>query len=90
MACKKLKTLFIHSGTHDLSNDMNSIKKLKKKMVQSINELDFSEEIQIIFSGIIDPKYSNFTSKIEKCNTILQSYCKSKGFVFTNNSQLDS
>ena len=60
IAYKKLKILFIHSGTHDLPNDMDTIKKLKKKMVQSINELEFSEEIQIDFSGIINPKDNNF------------------------------
>ena len=74
---------------NDLPNDMNTIKKVKK-VVQSIRETHVNQEIQIAFSGIFNREDNDFAEKIEKRNNKLESYCKSKGFVFMNNSKLDS
>ena len=81
--------LVIHTETKDLTKDMNTIKKVKK-VTQSIREINFSQEIQIAFSGIINPVDNNFAEKIDERNTKLESYCKSKGFVFIKNLKLDS
>ena len=89
IAPKKPKMLVIHTGTNDLPDDMNTIKKVKK-VVQSIREIDVNQEIQVAFSGTINREDNNFAEKIEERNTKLESYSKSKGFVFVNNSKLDS
>ena len=79
----------IHTGANDLPDDMNTIKKVKK-VVQSIPEIDVNQEIQVAFYGIINREDYNFVEKIEKRNTKLESYCKSKVFFFIINSKLDS
>ena len=66
---------------NDLPDDMNTIKKVKK-VVQSIRETDVNQEIQVAFFGIINREDNNFAEKIEKHNNKLESYCKSKGFIF--------
>ena len=66
---------------NDLPDDMNTTKKVKK-VVQSIRETDVNQEIQVAFFGIINREDNNFAEKIEKHNTKLESYCKSKGFIF--------
>ena len=81
--------LVIHIETKDLTKDMNTTKKVKK-VIESIREIDFNQEIQIAFSGIINPVDNNFAEKIEERNTKLESYCKSKDFVFIKNLKLDS
>ena len=43
---------------------------------------DVNQEIQIAFSGIADREDNNFAENIEECNTKVESYCKSKGFIF--------
>ena len=66
---------------NDLPDDMNTTKKVKK-VVQTIRETDVNQEIQVAFFGIINREDNNFAEKIEKHNTKLESYCKSKGFIF--------
>ena len=66
---------------NDLPDDMNTTKKVKK-VVQSIRETDVNQKIQVAFFGIINREDNNFAEKIEKHNTKLESYCKSKGFIF--------
>ena len=80
--------LIIHTGTNDLPDDMNTIKKLKK-VVHSIHEIELLLLLKY-YSGIINREDNNFAEKIKDRNTKLESYCKSKGFVFINNSKLDS
>ena len=89
IAWTKPKMLVIHTGTNDLLNDMNTIKKVKK-VIQSIGKIDIQQKIQIAFSGIINWEDNNFAGKIEERKTKLGRYCKSKGFIFINNSKLDS
>ena len=86
IACRKTKMLIIHTGTNDLLDDMNTIKKLKKV----IHEIDVKQEIKVAFSGFAIPEDNNFVEKMKDRNTKLESYCKSKGFVFINNSKLNS
>ena len=59
-------------------------------MVQSIREINVNQKIEIAFSGIINWEDNKFAEKIEERNTWLESYGKSKGFVYINNSKLDS
>ena len=67
---------------------MNTIKKVKI-VVQSIREINVNQKIEIAFSGIINWEDNKFAEKIEERNTWLESYGKSKGFVYINNSKLD-
>ena len=86
---KKPKMLIIHTGTNDLPDDMNTIKKVKK-VVKSIREIHVNQEIEVAFSCIINREDNNFAEKIKNRNTKLESHCKSKGFVFINNLKWDS
>ena len=89
IVCKKPKMLIIHTRTNDLPDNMNTIMKLKK-VVQSIHEIDVNQEIKVAFSCIINREDNKFAEKIKDRNTKLESYCKSKGFVFVNNLKLDT
>ena len=60
--------MVVHIGANDLPNDMNTIKKVKKK-VQSIREIDVNQEMQIALSGIINRKDNNFAENIKERNT---------------------
>ena len=73
--------LIIRTGTNDLPDDMNTIKKVKK-VVQSIREIHVNQEIEVAFSCIINREDNNFAEKIKDRNT--------KDFVFINNSKLNS
>ena len=81
--------LVIHIKASDLPDGINTIKQVKK-VEQSICEIDVNQEIQVPFSGVVNREDNNFAEKIEERNTKLESYCKSKGSVFINNSKLDS
>ena len=73
--------LIIRTGTSDLPDDMNTIKKVKK-VVQSIREIHVNQEIEVAFSCIINREDNNFAEKIKDRNT--------KDFAFINNSKLNS
>ena len=42
------------------------------KVIQSIREIDFNQEIQIAFSGIVNREDNNFAENIEERNTKLE------------------
>ena len=60
--------MVIFTGTKDLPNDLNTIKK-DNKVIQSIREIDFNQEIQIASSGIVNREDNNFAENIEERNT---------------------
>ena len=45
-------TLIIHTGTNDLTNGVNTMKKVRK-LVKVVHEIDESENIKIVFSSVI-------------------------------------
>ena len=52
IARKKPDTLIIHTGTNDLSNGVNTMKKVRK-LVKVVCEIDESQKIKIGFSSVI-------------------------------------
>ena len=49
---RKPDTLIIHSGTNDLTDGVNTRKKVRK-LVKVVREIDESEKIEIGFSNVI-------------------------------------
>ena len=52
IAWRKPDTLIIHTGTSGLTNDANTMKKVRK-LVKVVREIDESEKIKISFSSVI-------------------------------------
>ena len=50
VARRKLDTLIIYTGTNDLINDINTMKKVRE-LVKVVCEIDESEKIKIGFSS---------------------------------------
>ena len=84
---KKPDYLLIHTGTNDLTNGVNTMKKVKK-LTKIIRELDKDEEIKLAFSSIIHRTDKDLTDEITEVNGKLERYCESKGFMFINNNNI--
>ena len=85
---RKPDYLLIHSGSNDLTKGVNTIKKVKK-LTKVIRELDTDEEIKLGFSSITCRKDRDLDDKIKEVNDKLEKYCKSKGFIFVDNKNID-
>ena len=57
IARRKPDTLIIHTGTNDLTNGVNAMKKVRK-LVKVVREIDESEKVKIVFPVL-------FTGKIK-------------------------
>lgn len=84
---KKPDYLFIHTGTNDLTNGVNTMKKVKK-LTKIIRELDSEEEIKLGFSSIIGRADRDLADQISEVNGKLERYCNSKGFIFIDNKHI--
>ena len=78
----------IHTGTNDLQNNCNIVKKAKK-LVSAVKEVDKDNSIKIAFSSIINREDEDFKDKINDVNNKLKSYCNSAGMDFIDNSNID-
>ena len=78
----------IHTGTNDLQNNCNIVKKAKK-LVSAVKEVDKDNSIKIAFSGIINREDENFKDKNNYVNNKLKNYCNSAGMGFIDNSNID-
>ena len=83
-ARRKPDTLIIHTGTNDLTNSVNTMKKVRK-LVKVVREIDESEEIKVGFSSIIFRKDKDLEDKRNEVNMKLKKYCEGKGFTFIEN-----
>ena len=79
----------IHTGTNDLQNNCNIVKKAKK-LVSAVKEVDKDNSIKIAFSSIINREDEDFKDKIMDVNNKLKNYCNSAGMDFIDNSNIDS
>ena len=64
----------IHTGTNDLRNNCNIVKKAKK-LISAVNEGDKDKFIEIAFSSIINREDEDFKDKIMDVNNNLKNYC---------------
>ena len=78
--------MIIHTGTNDLTNGVNAMKKVIK-LVKVVREIDKSEKIKIGFSSVFYRK--DLEDEGNEVNVKLKRYCKSEGFVFIENANID-
>ena len=87
IARRKPDTLIIHTGTNDLTNGVNTMKKVRK-LVKVVREIDESEKIKIGFSSVIYRKDKDLEDEQNEVNVKLKKYCEGKGFVFIENDNI--
>ena len=68
----------IHTGTNDLQNNCNIVKKAKK-LVSAVKEVDKDNSIKIAFSSIINREDEDFKDKINDVTNKHKNYCNSAG-----------
>ena len=79
---------FIHSGTNDLTKDMNTMSRVRK-VVAAVKKIDTEGKIKLGFSGIAARGDINKEEDIVITNNRLEKYCKGNEFFFINNSNID-
>ena len=67
IARRKPDTLIIHAGTNDLTNDVNTMKKVRK-LVKVVREIDEFEKIKIGFFGAIYRKDKDLEDERDEVN----------------------
>ena len=77
-----------HTGTNDLQNNCNIVKKTKK-LVSAVKEVDKDNFIKIAFSSIINGEDEDNKDKINDVNNKLKNYCNSAGMDFLDISNVD-
>ena len=85
---KKPDTIIFHTGTNDLTNGVNTMKKIRK-LVKVVREIDESEEIKIGFSSVIYRQDKDADDERKELNSKLKKYCEGKGFVFIENANIN-
>ena len=85
---RKSDILLIHSDTNDLTNNVNTIKKMRD-LVNGVRNQDRNEEIQVGFSSIIFRKEKELEKEINETNTKLRKYCEGKVLFFVDNSNIN-
>ena len=63
--------------------------KMVKKLVKVTEEIDSEKETEIMFSGLSQREDHDFRNQIEEIKEKLKRYCKSKGYRFVENSNID-
>ena len=79
----KGEAIIIHTGTNDITRDIYTMKFIRK-IVKSIR--DYSKNIQVSLSGIINGEDGNNNDKISEINTGMASYSEGQGLIFKNNN----
>ena len=80
--------VILHCGTNDISNEINTLKKLKK-LLKEIEGYDTHRQPQVVISSLIKRYDQDFNEDIKSINEKIQSLCKSKGLSFIDNSNID-
>ena len=81
---RKLDILIINAGTNDLTNGVNTMKKVRK-LVKVVCEIDESEKNKIGFSSVIYCKDKDLENEQNELNMKSKKYCEGKGLVFIEN-----
>ena len=78
--------IILHCGTNDITNDVNTVKKMKK-LVKETEENDGSTDIVTL--GLIKRFDRNVIDDIERINEKLKGCCIGKGFTFIDNNNIN-
>ena len=78
----------VHTGTNDLQNNCNIVKK-PKKVVSAVKEVGKDNSVKSAFSSIINCEDDDFKDKINDVNNKLKNCCNSAGMVFIDNANID-
>ena len=78
--------VILHCGTNDITNDVNTVKKIKK-LVKEIEENDGSTDI--VISGLIKRFDRNAIDDIERINEKLKRWCIGKRLTFIDNNNIN-
>ena len=84
---QKPDTVIIHSGTNDLTKDVNTMSRVQK-VVAPVKEIDTEGKIKLGFSEIVARGDINKDEDIVITNNSLEKYCKGNKFFFINNSNI--
>ena len=85
---QKLDIVIIHSGTNDLTKDVNTMNRFRK-VVAAVKEIDTEGKIKLGFSGIVARGDINKEEDIVITSNRFEKYCKGNEFFFINNSNID-
>ena len=86
---KKPKMVILHTGTNDITNNINTMQKIRK-VINTVRENDANEEIEIVISGVTHREDRDLEDEIKALNIKLENFCKGKGMRFINNSNIRS
>ena len=78
----------IHTGTNDLQNNCNIMKKAKK-LASAVKEVDKDNSVKIAFYSMINHEDEDFKDKISDVNSKLKNFCNSADMDFIGNSNID-
>ena len=80
--------IILHWGTNNISNEINTLKKLKK-LLKQIEGYDTHKKPQVIISSLFKRYDQNLDEYIKSINEKIESLCTSKGLSFIDNSSID-
>ena len=78
---QKLGIVIVHSGTNDLTKDVNTMN-MVRKVVAAVKEIDTEGKIKLGFCGIIAIGNINKEENILTTRNRLEKYCKGNKFFF--------
>ena len=85
---RKPTALVIHADINDMTNNVNTLKYVRK-LVKVIREIDVDKEIKIGFSSVICRTDNNLEQERMEINTKSKKYCEGKGFIYVENSNIN-
>ena len=84
---RKPDVVIIHSGTNDLSHEIQTINKMKSVVKQVRNSIP---NTKIVISGVIGRKdKKDLEVKVSDLNSRLKNYCKQQNIDFIDNQNID-
>ena len=78
------KYVFIMGGTNDIAHNYNTVDVTFKNYIFIIKSLQSHNIIPIVQSTLYARKSKHYNNKIQKLNTLLESYCKNNQIKFIN------
>ena len=81
--------MVIHSGSNDITNKVNILRKIRK-VKKAIIENNVNDETAIILSSVIHRDDQYIEDEINELKKILENLCKRKSMGFIDNSNIKS
>ena len=85
---RKHDTMIIHTGTNDLSNSVDTMKKVIK-VVKIVCTGKNWKKLRSVFPGVFYRKDKDHQDERDEVNMKLKKYCEGKGFVFIKNANIN-